>query len=168
MRLGIGRQRLAGLLGPAEMATKREVFAERKALRVRLPHQDPPQIGVSGEHHAEHVVHLTLQPVRAAPQPIDRLRLQRPALVERQFQPQIGSPLERSELVDQLEWHLGIPVFHRGDVREVVEALALRVPEPCERIERGVAPDIDDGVATGDDGPLNRVAEPLPEGPDRG
>ena len=49
MRLRIGRERLARLLGPTEVATEREILPERIALGVRLPHEDASEIRVPDE-----------------------------------------------------------------------------------------------------------------------
>src|SRR5207249_314907 len=73
VRLGVCGERLAHLLGPAEPPAQREVLAQRISFGVGLPHQDAPQIGMAPERHAEHVVDLALQPVRAPPQRHDRV-----------------------------------------------------------------------------------------------
>src|ERR1051325_943825 len=44
-----------------------EVLAERVARRPVLAEEDPPQVGMPVEDHAEHVVALALHPVRALP-----------------------------------------------------------------------------------------------------
>src|SRR5207247_9441195 len=76
LRPGVGGERLAHLLRAAEPAAQREVFAQRVAFGVRLPHQDAPQVGMAAERDAEHVVDLALQPVGAPPQRDDRVARQ--------------------------------------------------------------------------------------------
>src|SRR2546423_1432657 len=49
------------------LAPDREVAPLRVALVV-LGHEDPAQVRVAGEHHAEHVVYLALLEVGGAPQ----------------------------------------------------------------------------------------------------
>src|SRR5690348_11462793 len=67
-RLGIGRERLAQLLRPAEPAPKRKILSQRIAFLVLLPHQQAPQVRMPGEPNTEHVVALPLHPIRA---PVD-------------------------------------------------------------------------------------------------
>src|SRR2546427_1286154 len=49
IRFRIDVERLAHLLGSGEAAAQREAFAQGVALRVGLPHQDAPQIGMAAE-----------------------------------------------------------------------------------------------------------------------
>src|SRR3954469_13205136 len=64
-RLGVGGECLTKLLGTTEAAARGEVFAQRIALLVLLPHEEPPEVGVADERDAEHVQKLPLEPIRA-------------------------------------------------------------------------------------------------------
>ena len=167
VRLGIGGERLPSLLGPAEVPAQGEVLPQRVSLGVGLPHQDPAQVGMPGEDDAEHVEHLPLQPIGAAPEIDHRAHLERPGLVERDLDPQIGPAGQRAQLVDDLERALRVAILHRGDVREVVVALGRRVLEPGQDVVAPLAARVDDGAAAGGERPADRVAEFRAQSSDR-
>ena len=48
------------------LARQRKIFPQRK-IRIALPHQNPPQIGMPAKANAHHVVDLALVPIGRAP-----------------------------------------------------------------------------------------------------
>src|SRR5204862_781587 len=54
MCFGVGGEGLADLLGATEPPAEGKVLSQRIAFGVRLPHQDPPQIGMPPERDPEH------------------------------------------------------------------------------------------------------------------
>ena len=91
VRFGIGGERLPGLLRAAEVAAQREVLPQRIPLGVGLPHQDAAQVGMPGKTTPN--MSNTSRSSQSAPRQRshDRVDLERPALVERDLDPQVGS-----------------------------------------------------------------------------
>src|ERR1700730_837104 len=77
-------------------------------------HQDAPQIGMVAKAYAEHVEYFTLIPVGRAPHAGHRfdlaIRVANPA-----FQPDPLVPVERVQIVSDLEARLGGSPIHRCD-----------------------------------------------------
>src|SRR5205823_13651053 len=136
-----------------------KVLPQRVAFGVGLPHENAPQIGVTAEGDAEHVVRLPLQPIGAPPQRHDGIDGQVAVRVELDFDTQVGAAGERSQLVHHLEQSLAVTVLDRRDVDEVVVALLRRIAQPRHRVEQGFARDVDDGVAARLEPAADRVAE---------
>ena len=76
VRLEVAPELVFGDLGRrAELHRHLDLDRVVLARRITFPvvgHEDAPQIGVAGEHHAEQVVDLALVPVRVRPDPLDR------------------------------------------------------------------------------------------------
>ena len=122
----------ACLLGPGEPSPEGEVLPERVPFGVVVGHEDPAQVRVPRERDAEHVVDLTLQPIRRLPQVHHGLDLQR---IQRHFglHPQGVVVGEGEELVDHLQ--RGAPaVVHAGDVGAELVLLAGVVLEPRQDV----------------------------------
>src|SRR6266851_7754671 len=83
---------------------ERIVLPLRKSLPV-VGHQDAPPIGVAGEVHPEHVVHLALEPVRGRPDAGDRRH--RLLLADLHLDPHTMAMPRRIQAVDHIEAPLG-------------------------------------------------------------
>src|SRR5207253_279968 len=81
-------------------SAQREILAQRVALGIRLPHEDAAQVGVAAEGDAEHVVHLTFEPVGAAPQRHDRVDSELALGIEFHFDAQVGPACQGAQVVD--------------------------------------------------------------------
>src|SRR3972149_2102617 len=112
VRLRVGTQRLAYLLGARKAPAPREALPERVPLGVGLPHENPPKVRMAAEAHAEHVVDFALEPVGAGPNGHDGIDLE-PSLGHLRIEPVGGAPLQREQLVDHLARSLGIAILAR-------------------------------------------------------
>src|SRR5690348_4580130 len=65
-RFRIGRERLPQLFRTTESSAQRKVFSQWIPFLVLLPHQEPPQIGMTGKPDPEHVVAFPLHPIGGA------------------------------------------------------------------------------------------------------
>src|SRR5262245_49297231 len=81
-------------------AIERKLLAERM-VGVVVRHQDAPEVGMTREDDAEHVVGLALVPLRGGPDPGDRRH--RPERLGPQLQPQPVVPRQAVQVVDDLD-----------------------------------------------------------------
>src|SRR5579884_1609737 len=150
---------LPHLLGPAEPAGQREVFAERMALRVGLPHEDPPQVGMAAEPDAEHVEDLALEPVGALPDGHHRIHLELAARIELHLDPQVSAAPQRAQVVHDLERPLAVPVLDGGEIHEVVVLLSRGVAQPAHHVAQALPRHVHDRVPARLHGATDRIAE---------
>ena len=61
------RHSTARLLRPRKASPKREILLQRISFFIVLWHEDPAQVGMTLESHAEHVVDLSFQPIGGPP-----------------------------------------------------------------------------------------------------
>src|ERR1035438_2863877 len=96
------------------------ILTQRESLPF-LRQQDTPQVGVSGELNAEHIVGLALQPVGGPPNGSDRS--DRLVLGDGSFQAQLHVMRERVELVDDLEALFFLRIVYGREIGEHVVLL---------------------------------------------
>ena len=107
--------------------------------------KDAAQVGIAGEQHPIHVVHLALQPARDRPDP--RHRRHRLHVVRRDVNMQAMITRQRQQAIDHLEPLGALRIVDAGDFHQLLVFEPRRVAQLGQRIDDRSALDVERDLA---------------------
>jgi hypothetical protein len=147
---GLRRRRRSTAPPSNTWPAQREVLSQGEAFAILLPHENTPQVGVSAEANAEHVVALALEPIGALEHGPHTVGFEWRARRDLGFEAKEPAVGERPEMPDDGQRLFGITELHRGDVRQVRVEVARIVVEPAHDVEDPLPRDDDGSLAPHD------------------